>query len=103
MIIYPDYNDMKNPNILILTGGVGPEREVSLSTGKALLDSLKKYFDVSLIDLKEERLPENLNPKIQLFFQLFMELLEKTADYSKCLKMRVFFMQVVILNPVVYA
>ena len=44
MIIYPDYNDMKNPNILILTGGVGPEREVSLSTGKALLDSLKNIL-----------------------------------------------------------
>tara|TARA_B100000161_G_C33555713_1_gene417767 strand:+ start:2380 stop:3339 length:960 start_codon:yes stop_codon:yes gene_type:complete len=68
MIIYPDYNDMKNPNILIFTGGVGPEREVSLSTGKALLDSLKKYFDVSLIDLKEERLPENLNPENSIVF-----------------------------------
>lgn len=52
---------MKNkPSITILTGGVGPEREISLLTGKALLHSLKNSFDVSITELNDESLP-NLN------------------------------------------
>ena len=53
---------MKNmPSITILTGGVGPEREISLLTGKALLHSLKNFFDVSIKELKDETLPNLKN------------------------------------------
>jgi D-alanine-D-alanine ligase len=49
---------MKNkPSITILTGGVGPEREISLLTGKALLHFLKNSFDVSITELNNESLP----------------------------------------------
>jgi D-alanine-D-alanine ligase len=48
----------ENFKITILTGGVGPEREISLLTSDALNESLKMNFDVSVIELTDEALPE---------------------------------------------
>lgn len=48
----------ENFKITILTGGIGPEREISLLTGDALSKSLKGIFDVSVIELTDENLPE---------------------------------------------
>jgi len=48
----------ENSKITILTGGVGSEREISLLTCDALSKSLKENFDVSVIELTEETLPE---------------------------------------------
>lgn len=59
---------MKNPNIVILTGGVGPEREVSLSTGNALRASLEHHYEVSMIDLTDEILPEGILPEQSVVF-----------------------------------
>ena len=53
----------KKFNIIILAGGIGPEREVSISTGKALSNALAKNFQVELIDLTEEKLPKGINPE----------------------------------------
>ena len=102
MIIYPDYNDMKNPNILILQE-VWTRKRSFLSTGKALLDSLKKYFDVSLIDLKEERLPENLNPENSIVFPAIHGTFGEDGRLQQMLENEGVFYAGVILNPVVYA
>jgi len=48
----------ENFKITILTGGLGPEREISLLTSDALNESLKMNFDVSVIELTDEALPE---------------------------------------------
>jgi D-alanine-D-alanine ligase len=51
------------PRIVILAGGIGPEREVSLQSGSALLEALSLNFDTQLFDLKSRELPSELNPK----------------------------------------
>jgi D-alanine-D-alanine ligase len=55
-------------NVIILAGGIGPEREVSISTGKALSNALAKNFQVELIDLTEEKLPKGMNPETTVVF-----------------------------------
>ena len=52
-----------HPNIIILAGGVGPEREISLMSGSALLESLSKSYQTDLIDLNEQKLPAGLCSK----------------------------------------
>ena len=50
----------ENPSITILSGGVGPEKEISLLTGNALFHSLKNTFDVSITELVDDSIP-NIN------------------------------------------
>ena len=50
------------PSITILAGGVGPEREVSLDSGRSLADALEFEYRVDLVDLREASLPDNLCP-----------------------------------------
>ena len=45
------------PSITILAGGVGPEREVSLDSGRSLADALEFEYRVDLVDLREASLP----------------------------------------------
>lgn len=59
-----------NPNIVVLSGGVGPEREVSLLSGKALSDSLSHKFNTRLLDLSECSLPPDLNPESDIVFSV---------------------------------
>ncbi len=56
------------PQIVILAGGVGPEREVSLLSGRALCDSLSKKYDTRLIDLKVRNLPQSISPERDVIF-----------------------------------
>ena len=58
----------KLPEIAILAGGVGPEREVSLSSGQALCEALSASYAVRMLDLTEERLPEDLDPRREVVF-----------------------------------
>lgn len=48
--------------ITVLYGGVGPEREVSLASGPAVVDGLSRQFDVRGIDVRERALPPSLDP-----------------------------------------
>lgn len=57
-----------NPTITILTGGVGAEREISIATSKALATSLKKDFEVTLIDIKKEELPSDIDADKTIVF-----------------------------------
>lgn len=59
---------MKNPKVMVLTGGVGPEREVSLTTGKALAKTLEKTYSVHLEDLCSEELPMDINNEETIVF-----------------------------------
>ena len=59
---------MKNPKVMVLTGGVGPEREVSLTTGKALAQTLEKTYCVRLVDLSSEELPMDINNEETIVF-----------------------------------
>lgn len=53
---------------MVLTGGVGPEREVSLTTGKALAKTLEKTYSVHLEDLCSEELPMDINNEETIVF-----------------------------------
>ena len=52
------------PRIVIMYGGVGAEREISLISGKAVLDALKGYRGLPVIpvELKTDQLPKKINP-----------------------------------------
>ena len=54
------------PNIVILSGGTGPERNVSLASGKALAASLSTTYKTKLVDINKNALPSELNPLTDL-------------------------------------
>ncbi len=56
------------PVITVLSGGVGAEREVSLSTGMALSAVLRDSYGVSLVDLEQTYLPPDLNGSESIVF-----------------------------------
>ena len=56
------------PNIIILSGGTGPERSVSLASGKALAASLSTTYKTKLVDINKNALPSELNPLTDLIF-----------------------------------
>tara|TARA_B100001093_G_scaffold513434_1_gene585380 strand:+ start:672 stop:1619 length:948 start_codon:yes stop_codon:yes gene_type:complete len=59
----------KNPiHITILSGGIGAERDVSLNSGTALAEALKDHYSVDLIDLKESKVPQGLDPRETVVF-----------------------------------
>lgn len=60
---------MKNKlRVLVLYGGVGAEREVSLRSGAAIAEALRKYHPVLPIILDAEALPEGIQPETDLIF-----------------------------------
>ncbi|MEM0967265.1 MAG: D-alanine--D-alanine ligase [Verrucomicrobiota bacterium] len=56
------------PQIFVLYGGVGPEREVSLRSGKSVLDCLGNREGVVGIEVTEASLPDGMNPKKGVVF-----------------------------------
>ncbi len=48
--------------IAVLSGGISPERDVSLISGKCVLEALSKKFDAQGFQLDENKLPDGLNP-----------------------------------------
>ena len=56
-------NHNRKPSVTILAGGIGPERKVSLDSGKCLADALEFEYRVNLIDLQETSLPADLCPR----------------------------------------
>jgi D-alanine-D-alanine ligase len=55
-------------SITVFAGGIGPEREISLATGKALTESLGKRFEARMLDLTEPELPDGIDPKNSIVF-----------------------------------
>ena len=55
----------KNIKVLVVCGGVSTEREVSLRSGKAIYEALKRkgYFHVELFDLTRENMSDILSRK----------------------------------------
>jgi D-alanine-D-alanine ligase len=60
----------QEPKIIILSGGIGPERDVSLRSGQALFDSLSKSFSTQLYDLRDKNLPESLSSDTDVVFPI---------------------------------
>ncbi len=60
----------KEPQIIILSGGIGPERDVSLRSGQALFESLSKSFSTQLLDMRDKSLPESLSPDTDVIFPI---------------------------------
>lgn len=60
---------MSNPEkIIVLYGGVGPEREVSLRSGEAIGRSLAKNFEVQMLRLDQAELPAAIDGKSSIVF-----------------------------------
>lgn len=61
--------DMKNKKVGVLMGGLSKEREISLKTGNAVLEALKrKGYDAVAIDAKENLTEELQSSKIAVAF-----------------------------------
>ncbi|HNX04201.1 MAG TPA: D-alanine--D-alanine ligase [Opitutales bacterium] len=57
------------PRIVVLKGGCSSEREVSLVSGRAVADALRREgFDVAEIDLTSESLPAGIDPARDVIF-----------------------------------
>src|SRR3989339_636451 len=51
--------EMKPKNVVVLMGGISPEREISLRSGNAVARALKEAeFNVTCIDVKDEKIEE---------------------------------------------
>jgi D-alanine-D-alanine ligase-like ATP-grasp enzyme len=58
-----------NPeSIIVLYGGVGSEREISLVSGEAIGKALAANFEVELLRLDAEALPESINAERSIVF-----------------------------------
>ncbi|MEM8867115.1 MAG: D-alanine--D-alanine ligase [Verrucomicrobiota bacterium] len=58
----------KAESIVVLYGGVGPEREVSLESGKAIAAALSENFKVELCLLEAEAIPPEIDPSRSVVF-----------------------------------
>jgi len=56
------------PEIVVLCGGVGSEREVSLRSGHAIAEALSKQFPMRLQELEARALPDGLDPNCSVVF-----------------------------------
>jgi len=55
-------------SIVVLYGGVGSEREVSLLSGEAIAQALESSFKVERIRLDQDELPAQIDPKRSIVF-----------------------------------
>lgn len=58
----------REPVITVLFGGVGPEREISLVSGRSLLTALEGQFPLRGVELTTAELPAGLNPEETVVF-----------------------------------
>ena len=84
------------PRIAVLSGGVGPERDVSINSGSALADALESFYPVDLIDVKERKLPRELDPERHVVFSIIHGRLARTDPCKQCLRKVVLVMPVAI-------
>lgn len=56
------------PQIIVLSGGVSEEREVSLQSGQNAASTLKKHFSVELIEINQAALPQSISARQQVVF-----------------------------------
>ena len=52
-----------NKKVIVFSGGISPERDVSLVSGKFVAQAMSKSFDTELIVLDKNELPQGLDPK----------------------------------------
>ncbi len=57
-----------SPHIVVLYGGVGSEREVSLQSGAAIAQALSANFDVERLEINAEALPESIQADRSIVF-----------------------------------
>lgn len=51
-----------NKEIIVFSGGISPERDVSLVSGKNVFEALSKNFKTRTVQLDKNELPQGLNP-----------------------------------------
>ena len=59
---------IQSPTVIVLYGGVGSEREVSLKSGEAIAQALRVSFQVEALVLDQEALPESLRSDAHVVF-----------------------------------
>ena len=82
----PIPNTLKS--IVVLYGGVGPERPASLVSGKAVAEALSTQFPVELVQLDREELPESIDPKQSIVFPALHGIFGEDGRLQKLLEDR---------------
>ena len=59
------------PEIVVLCGGASEEAEVSRASGRCISEALKTAFEVRLVELEDDDVPDDLNPETQILFPAF--------------------------------
>lgn len=55
-------------SIVVLSGGIGSERAVSLNSGQAIADTLRQYYSVQPLCVDAEVLPAGIDPQTSIVF-----------------------------------
>ena len=58
----------KHPKIAVFSGGISPERDVSIVSGKNVAEALSKNFEVRSIVLEKNEIPQGLSPEDYVIF-----------------------------------
>jgi len=74
------------PKVTILHGGIGPERDVSLASGKALAEALQLHYPVDLLDLNKAELPPELDPHETVIFSVIHGTFGEDGSLQKMLE-----------------
>lgn len=72
--------------IVVVYGGVGPERDVSLVSGKAVLEGLRERWPIQGLQLDAPELPRELNPKAHLVFPALHGPFGEDGQFQKLLE-----------------
>ncbi len=54
--------------VAVFSGGISPERDISIVSGKCVAEALSKNFDVDLFVLEKNSIPKGLSPKTHIVF-----------------------------------
>lgn len=54
--------------LCVLCGGVGPERKISLVSGRSVEKALRVHFTVRRVDLEEATVPDDIDPEREVVF-----------------------------------
>lgn len=83
------------PKVAVFCGGISPEREVSLVSGKFVFEALSKNFDAQLVRLDENKVPQFITPREYVVYpamhggygengQLQKELAQRGIEFAGC-------------------
>ena len=73
-------------SIIVLYGGFGEEREISLKSGKAVADSLKSNYPIEAVCIEDRKIPEWIKPDSHIVFPMIHGAFGEDGDLQNILE-----------------